>query len=55
MWIIFYDGWMDAILGGFRIHCHYISWKSQQILQYNTNCIHLKEESHTHTELFEGE
>ncbi len=30
------------------IHCHYKAWKSQDIFQYNSDCIRLKEESQIH-------
>ncbi len=28
------------------IHCHYKAWKSQGVYLYNSDCVHLKEESH---------
>jgi len=30
------------------IQCNYKAGKSQHIIKYNSNCVQLKEESHTH-------
>ncbi len=50
---------MDVIYFFFKIttpiHCHYKSWKSQDIFWYNSDCIHLKEESNIQLGCLEGE
>ncbi len=38
-----------------RIHCYHKAWKSQDIFEYNSNGICLKEESHIHIGWLEGE
>ncbi len=47
---LFTMGWMRCfgLLKITPIHCHYKSWKSQDFFKYNSDCIHLKEESHIH-------
>ncbi len=51
--------WMLFIYFFFKIttpiHCHYKSWKSQDIFWYNSDCIRLKEESNIHLGCLEGE
>jgi len=38
-----------------EIHCHFKTWKSQDIFLDNSDCIRSKEESHLHLGWLEGE
>ncbi len=50
---------MDRYFFGFRnrgrIHCNYTDWNRQDNVEYNSECVHLKEEYQTHIGCLEGE